>query len=166
MTDFVCKKCGSTEYEIKDKPNGTGTAHGLYCAKCGFWHKWLGKEELRQYEKKDSKDEIIARLQAENAALRERLEKAVELKVKIEDTVFMPWTYDGVFGIAELRVCAIHFLYDGSIIYSTDLDTDNDIGFLSKYSYGNFLQEEFGSRIFNNPEAAEARLRELQGGEE
>ena len=109
---------------------------------------------------------LIERLQAENAALRERLEKAVELKVKIEDTVFMPWTYDGVFGIAELQVCAIHFLYDGSIIYSTDLDTDNDIGFLSKYSYGNFLQEEFGSRIFNNPEAAEARLRELQGGKE
>lgn len=74
MSDFICKKCGSTEYEIKDKPNGTGIAHGLYCAKCGFWHKWLGKEELRQYEKKDSKDEIIARLQAENAALRTELE--------------------------------------------------------------------------------------------
>lgn len=78
-TNFVCKKCGSTEYEIKDKSNGTGIAHGLYCAKCGFWHKWLGKEELKQYATKESKDEIIAKLQSENAALRERLEKAVEL---------------------------------------------------------------------------------------
>ena len=68
ITDFVCKKCGSTEYEIKDKPNGTGIAHGLYCAKCGFWHKWLGKEELKQYATKESKDEIIAKLQSENAA--------------------------------------------------------------------------------------------------
>lgn len=46
---FICKKCGSTEYKIIDKPNGTGIAHGLYCAKCGFWHKWLGKDELRKY---------------------------------------------------------------------------------------------------------------------
>lgn len=94
ITDFVCKKCGSTEYEIKDKPNGTGIAHGLYCAKCGFWHKWLNKEELKQYGKKDSNGEIFSRLQAENAeltrkarqlteenaALHERLDKAVELK--------------------------------------------------------------------------------------
>lgn len=69
MSDFVCKKCGSNEYEIKDKPNGTGIAHGLYCAKCGFWHKWLGKEELKLYAKKESKDEVIALLQAENAEL-------------------------------------------------------------------------------------------------
>lgn len=89
MSDFICKKCGSTEYEIKDKPNGTGIAHGLYCAKCGFWHKWLGKEELKQYATKESKDEIIAKLQSENADLRERLDKAVELpaKVMIERTL-------------------------------------------------------------------------------
>ena len=47
--NFICKKCGSAEYEIIDKPNGTSIAHGLYCAKCGFWHKWLGKDELREY---------------------------------------------------------------------------------------------------------------------
>lgn len=84
ITDFVCKKCGSTEYEIKDKPNGTGIAHGLYCAKCGFWHKWLNKEELKQYGKKDSNGEIFSRLQAENAALRERLEKAVDKTIVSE----------------------------------------------------------------------------------
>lgn len=85
MSDFICKKCGSTEYEIKDKSNGTGIAHGLYCAKCGFWHKWLGKEELKQYATKESKDEIIAKLQSENADLRERLEKAVELPFRPDD---------------------------------------------------------------------------------
>lgn len=95
ITNFICKKCGSTEYEIKDKPNGTGIAHGLYCAKCGFWHKWLGKEELRQYDKKDSKDTIIARLQAENAALKERLVKAVELPVKVGDIVYCVDDEDG-----------------------------------------------------------------------
>lgn len=104
MDDFVCKKCGSTEYEIKDKPNGTGIAHGLYCAKCGFWHKWLNKDELKKLttikaqEKCNSIDEVnhliseedklIQKLKAENAALRERLEKAEkeidEYKRKIE----------------------------------------------------------------------------------
>lgn len=82
MSNFICKKCGSTEYEIKDKPNGTGIAHGLYCAKCGFWHKWIGKEELKKYKEKEGKDEIILKLQSENAQLRARLEKAVELPYK------------------------------------------------------------------------------------
>lgn len=78
ITDFVCKKCGSTEYEIKDKPNGTGIAHGLYCAKCGFWHKWLNKEELKQYGKKDSNGEIFSRLQAENAELTRKARQLTE----------------------------------------------------------------------------------------
>lgn len=89
--DFICKKCGSIEYEIKDKSNGTGIAHGLYCAKCGFWHKWIGKEELKRFSETKQKekvysvdevnhlisemDKVIAKLKTENAALRERLEK-------------------------------------------------------------------------------------------
>lgn len=95
MSDFICKKCGSSEYEIKDKSNGTGVAHGLYCAKCGFWHKWLGKEELRKMsiikpqEKCYSLDEVnhliaeedklIQKLKSENAELRERLNKATDV---------------------------------------------------------------------------------------
>lgn len=56
--DFICKKCGSTEYEIKDKSNGTGIAHGLYCAKCGFWHKWIGKEELKRFSETKQKEKV------------------------------------------------------------------------------------------------------------
>lgn len=44
--NFKCKKCGSIKYEIKEKSNGTGVAKGLYCAECGFWHKWLGKKDV------------------------------------------------------------------------------------------------------------------------
>lgn len=157
MSDFICKKCGSTEYEIKDKPNGTGIAHGLYCAKCGFWHKWLGKEELRQYEKKDSKDEIIARLQAENAALRERLDKAEELPVKIGDTVYKVYDkcdghncpYNGDYGQWRChyegeRRCA-PFIKIKQFCYA-------DIPFANK-------------TVFVSREAAEARLKQMQGGE-
>ena len=68
MNNFICKKCGSTEYEIKDKVTGTGIAHGLYCAKCGFWHKWLNKQELQEYKnnkKSDIKD-FLNKIDVEN----------------------------------------------------------------------------------------------------
>lgn len=47
MNNFVCNKCGCTDYEIKE----VSTHHGLYCAKCGQWYKWLNKKELNYYEK-------------------------------------------------------------------------------------------------------------------
>lgn len=110
MSDFICKKCGSTEYEIKDKPNGTGVAHGLYCAKCGFWHKWLGKEELRKMsiikpqEKCYSVDEVnhliaeedklIQKLKSENAELRERLNKATDVIDEFMKKITCRLSYD------------------------------------------------------------------------
>ena len=47
---FKCKKCGSTNYELKERNNGTGTATGLYCKECGFWHKWIAKSDLERYK--------------------------------------------------------------------------------------------------------------------
>lgn len=82
---FICKKCGSSEYKIIEKSIGNGIATGLYCAKCGQWQKWLNKQEKVLFADgiKDNrvidKDEEIARLKSENAELKARLEKAVEL---------------------------------------------------------------------------------------
>lgn len=155
MSDFICKKCGSTEYEIKDKPNGTGIAHGLYCAKCGFWHKWLGKEELKQYATKESKDDIIAKLQSENADLRERLDKAVELPCKIGDTVYKVHDrcdghncpYNGYYGQWRCH-------YEGKQrcepFISTEQFCYNHIPLINK-------------TVFIPKEAAKARLAELKG---
>ena len=155
MSDFICKKCGSTEYEIKDKPNGTGIAHGLYCAKCGFWHKWLGKEELKQYATKESKDDIIAKLQSENAALRERLENTVELPCKIGDTVYKVHDrcdghncpYNGYYGQWRCH-------YEGKQrcepFISTEQFCYNHIPLINK-------------TVFIPKEAAKARLAELKG---
>lgn len=42
---FKCKKCGSGNFKLQPK----GTATGLYCADCGFWHKWVSKDELYRY---------------------------------------------------------------------------------------------------------------------
>lgn len=43
---FRCKKCGSEKYKLVEK----GTATGLHCADCGFWHKWVGKGDLYKYK--------------------------------------------------------------------------------------------------------------------
>lgn len=110
--------------------------------------------------------EEIKRLEAENAALRERLGKAVELKAKVDDIIYLPWIYDGVGGVGKLQVCAIHFLMDGSVIYVTDLDEglgEQEADFLSKYHYGNFSDDDFGVMVFTDKQPAEARLAELKG---
>lgn len=156
MNDFVCRKCGSTEYEIKDKPNGTGVAHGLYCVKCGFWHKWLGKEELKQYATKESKDEIIAKLQSENAALRARLEKAVELPCKVGDTIYEVTSA----GIYEWEVESI---YLRTKIFQANCVNKNDYKMHWNFIKADYCNEFEGKgRVRVNRLEAEARLSELK----
>ena len=73
MKDFICKKCRNTTYIVQEKSNGTGVATGLYCAKCGTWHKWLNKQEKILYtthNEEIDKDKEIARLTEENKRLR------------------------------------------------------------------------------------------------
>lgn len=109
----------------------------------------------------------IDHLEKENAALRERLEKAVELPVKIGDKVYMPWVYGGESGIAECEVYHIALFKDRNdrILIVTDLKSDN-IDFKRKYNYGQFMLRDFGVKLFTAPEAALARLAELKGGKE
>ena len=159
MSDFVCKKCGSNEYEIKDKPNGTGIAHGLYCAKCGFWHKWLGKEELKLYDKKENKDEVIALLQAENAALRERLEKAVEFPFEVGSTVYTIYETgeEDKFNPSIDTGKIVSFSFDGKL------------WIFVRYNSGLtmwYTKDTFDKGVYITREAAEASLAELKGGKE
>ena len=51
--------------------------------------------------------EQCEQLKAENAELRARLDKAVELKAKVGDTIYMPWVWSGKSGIAVLEVIYI-----------------------------------------------------------
>lgn len=116
------------------------------------WWQWKAETLEKENE----------RLKAENAALCERLGKAVELPCKIGDKVYMPWVYDGISGIAEITVCSVT-VFDGEYIYDTDLESD-DIDFKQEYSYGQFRDYDFGTKVFTTREAAEARLTELKGG--
>lgn len=106
--------------------------------------------------------DYIHRLQSENAALRERLSKAVELKAKVGDTIYMPWIWDGTSGIAGIIVREIQIVSDGVKHYITSFTTD-DLAFAAHYKFGKFEEYYFGNMVFTTPEAAEARLAELKG---
>lgn len=108
--------------------------------------------------------QLIEELQVENAALRERLEKAVELKAKVGDTIYMPWIWDGTSGIAGIIVREIQIVSDGVKHYITSFTTD-DLAFAAHYKFGKFEEYYFGNMVFTTQEAAEARLAELKGEE-
>ena len=97
----------------------------------------------------------IKRLKAENAALRERLEKAVELPCRIGDTLY------GVYNdkVAEYIVIGLNILADWTLeIY---LKTQN-----KKQNRFSIFSTSIGVQYFKYREAAEARLAELKGGKE
>lgn len=102
----------------------------------------------------------IERLKSENAALRVRLGKAVELKAKVGDVIYMPWEYDGSNGVATLSIIGSDF-HNDEFIYITDLESDSAI-YLSKYKYGIFQNEDFNNIVFTNCSEAESCLAELK----
>ena len=105
--------------------------------------------------------ECIMFLQYENAALRERLSKAVELKVKVGDTIYMPWIWNGNSGIAGLIVREIQIIGDEAKYYITSFTTD-DLAFATHYKFGKFEEYYFGKMVFTTPEDAKAYLAELK----
>lgn len=93
----------------------------------------------------------IQKLQAENAELRARLKKAVELPVNVEDTIYCIRDCGTVgYRIEENTVSEIVFEYNNRMRIRT--------------SYGLFGYENwiFGVDCFADNAEAEARLKELQ----
>ena len=52
---FTCSKCGSNEFEEKEK----GPHFGLYCKKCGTWHHWLSKKELKEFHEPTKEENSV-----------------------------------------------------------------------------------------------------------
>lgn len=100
-------------------------------------------------------------VESENAALRERLDKAVELKAKVGDKIYMPWVWAGGSGIAVLEVLYIQMFAD-ELEYNTDFEAD-DLAYAAFYKFGKFRANDFGEIVFTTREAAKARLAELKG---
>lgn len=103
-------------------------------------------------------DEMIARLsrqnkklKAENASLRARLEKVVELPVKVGDTIYCIRNCGtGRYRVEEHTVIEVVFEYDNQMRIKT--------------SYGLFGCEKwtFGLDCFADDAEAEARLKEIK----
>lgn len=109
----------------------------------------------------EANDEIKA-LEAENAELRAKLDKAVELKANVGDVIYMPWKYDGNVSIATLEIIGIDFR-KGEFAYMTNLESDS-AHYLIKYKCGIFRNKDFGNIIFTDYQSAEKRLAELKKG--
>lgn len=99
----------------------------------------------------------VERLQAENAALRERLEKTVELPCKVGDTIYSLDHFD--LKIRENKVIAITFLLSNSVNH-LEVQAHNFRG-----AVASFESIDFGKDVFTDRSAAEARLAELKGEE-
>ena len=111
------------------------------------WWQWKAETLEKENEQ----------LKAENAALRERLGKAVELPCKIGDEVYE------VHGKCDRRNCPYNGYYGQWRCDYGGKTNCNPFITVNKFCYSNIPM--VGKTIFVTKEEAEARLKELQGGE-
>lgn len=97
--------------------------------------------------------EEIKRLEAENAALRERLGKAVELPCKVGDKVYC------IHGMSNPEMLE----WQVNEIRITDHNYMLQLGRAGTKDYRNEASQFYGKWWFVTREAAEARLNELKG---
>ena len=160
---MICCSCGK-EIDIN---YGREYWNGIYCKKCA--DEMLSTPEyIKNYKR------IIADLQAENAALLERLEKAITPEFKIyEDVYFIDYVdekgySDHTTGKPKIReafitcvsqVMQTEFLYR---LQPKDLPQEilNDSTIHEEWWDG---QHYYAKEIFKTFEAALARLAELKG---
>ena len=99
------------------------------------------------------------RLKAENAALRERLEKAVELPCKVGDTIFYVQyfcDYKGCDSTTQQFCCGCKEMIER--------EKHKEKYVICEKSFVLKDLEKIGKKYFTTREAAEARLAELKGG--
>lgn len=137
-----CTKCG--------KP----TNNGLVCEDCIISDSpWL----LAMKNKEDDLVEQIEQLKAENAALRDRLDKA-EIPCHIGDTLYEP------FCGTMIREWVVESIHVGLIGVTVNCHRKDDYKWHDSFAIRK-LYNDFGEkgRVCLTREAAEARLSELKG---
>ena len=140
---MICCSCGK-EVDIN---YGREYWNGIYCKKCA--DEMLSTPEyIKNYKR------IIADLQAENAVLRERLEKAVELPCRVGDKVYC------IHGMSNPEMLE----WQVKEIRITDHNYMLQLVRAGTKDYRNEASQFYGKWWFTELEAAEARLAELNGG--
>lgn len=141
MIDFHCDNC---EF-LQDKSNDN-IIDG-YCKKYN--------QSLTFYDWFEKCDKcLIETLQSENASLRARLEKAVELPCKVGDKVYC------IHGMSNPEMLE----WQVNEIRITDHNYMLQLGRAGTKDYRNEASQFYGKWWFTELEAAEARLAELKGG--
>lgn len=136
-----CTKCG--------KP----TDNGIMCKDCMILDSpWLSAMN----RKENDLIEQIEQLKAENAALRERLSRAVELPCKVGDKVYC------IHGMSNPEMLE----WQVNEIRITDHNYMLQLGRAGTKDYRNEASQFYGKWWFTELEAALARLAELEGKEE
>lgn len=113
------------------------------------WWQWKAETLEKENE----------RLKAENAALRERLEKAVELPCKVGDTIFYVQyfcDYKGCDSTTQQFCCGCKEMIER--------EKHKEKYVICEKSFVLKDLEKIGKKYFTTREAAEARLAELKGG--
>ena len=95
------------------------------------------------------------KLKAEHAELRERLSRAVELPVKVGDTVYL---------LSQTSRCPKGEIIEAKIIDFIGWEDGYRFTAKEKAEWFSFLRGDIGTWVFTTREAAEARLAELKGG--
>lgn len=112
---MICCSCGK-EIDIN---YGREYWNGIYCKKCA--DEMLSTPEyIKNYKR------IIADLQAENAALKEKLEKAVELPCKIGDRFYIVEYYPPE--IIEEECCDFSFIELSKILLDNGCGVTYELG--------------------------------------
>ena len=139
---MICCSCGK-EIDIN---YGREYWNGIYCKKCA--DEMLSTPEyIKNYKR------IIADLQAENTALRERLEKTGELPCRVGDKVYC------IHGMSNPEMLE----WQVNEIRITDHNYMLQLGRAGTKDYRNEASQFYGKWWFVTREAAEARLAELKG---
>lgn len=113
--------------------------------------------KLTEYEDTGLSPDEVNELKAENAALRERLNKAVELPVKVGDTVYL---------LSQTSRCPTGEIVEAKIIDFIGWEDGYKFNAKGEEAWFLFLRGDIGTWVFTTREAAEARLAELKGGKE
>ena len=105
-------------------------------------------------------DKVIAELKSENATLRERLEKSVELPVNIGDVKYLISSDKSC--VLEEKVIAVQVTKYEYSIEVDEIDTKNQYGTIESFK----IKQWNSNMFFKAREEAESRLAELKGEEE
>lgn len=132
---------------------GKPTDNGMICEDCMVNNSpWL----LAMKIKENDLEQKIAKLKAENAALRERLERAVELPCRVGDKVYC------IHGMSNPEMLE----WQVNEIRITDHNYMLQLGRAGTKDYRNEASQFYGKWWFTTREAALTRLAELKGGKE